>query len=450
MKLIGGRSAKTIALVAYPGCSLLELVGAQTIWATASMMSSLKTVVVGPSTEFMATSTPLPVAPQASLADAPEPDVLFVVGGGDAAEVASDDEAVVEYVRRAARHAAIVASTGTGSLILAAAGLLQGRTATTHWAFGKRLEEMGVTYRRASYVEDGRFVTGGGASSAIDLSLLLIARLRGQRLARRTQIVTEWDPAPPFGRIDWAAVDAAPVVASRNGDDRPKQRVALVIYDGLTVLDLVGPLEVMSALAHVRPEFTPVVVAEDTTPVRGDSALTFRPNASLADVPAPDVVIVPGGGMPTLRAMRSPALRRYIRSAAATADYTTSVCTGALLLASVGLLEGRDATTHWAYRRYLPAFGARYVQQRWVGDDGIINSAGVSAGIDTALFLAAQLTDEATARQVQLALHYDPDPPFGGIDYDRLPPLMRAVRALMGLTVPLYTRKPRRMLQAGA
>ncbi|HSK90199.1 MAG TPA: DJ-1/PfpI family protein, partial [Euzebyales bacterium] len=169
MKLIGGRNAKTIVLVAYPGCSLLELVGAQTIWATASMMSSLKTIVVGPSTEFMATTTPLPVAPQASLADAPEPDVLFVVGGGDAAEVASGDEALVEYVRRAARHASIVASTGTGSLILAAAGLLHGRTATTHWAFSKRLEEMGVTYRRASYVEDGRFVTGGGASSAIDL-----------------------------------------------------------------------------------------------------------------------------------------------------------------------------------------------------------------------------------------------------------------------------------------
>ena len=449
MKPIRGRDAKTIVLVAYPGCSLLELVGAQTIWAGASMMSTLKTIVVGPDAGFTPTTTPLAVTPQASLADAPDPDVLFVVGAGDA-DVASKDDALLEYVGRAGRHAAIVASTGTGSLILAAAGLLQGRTATTHWAFGKRLEEMGVTYRRASYVEDGRFVTGGGSSSAIDLSLLLTARVRGRRVARATQIAAEWDPAPPFGRVDWTAVDAASPVAPRNGDDRATRQVALVIYDGLTVLDLVGPLEVMTALSHVRPDLSPVVVAEDTTPVRSDSGLTFLPNASFADVPAPDVVIVPGGGMPTLRAMRNPTLRRYIRTAAATADYTTSVCTGALLLAGVGLLNGSDATTHWAYRGYLPAFGARYVQQRWAGHDGIINSAGVSAGIDTALFLAAQLSDEATARQVQLALHYDPDPPFGGIDYDHPPLLMRTVRAAMGLTAPLYTRKPRRMLQAGA
>jgi transcriptional regulator GlxA family with amidase domain len=121
-----------------------------------------------------------------------------------------------------------------------------------------------------------------------------------------------------------------------------------------------------------------------------------------------------------------------------------------LLLASIGRLEGRDATTHWAYHRYLPAFGARYVQQRWVRNNGIINSAGVSAGIDMALQLVAELTNEATARRVQLALHYDPDPPLGGIHYKQLPPLMRTVRALMTLTVPAYTRRPRQLLRRGA
>src|SRR5918994_4068828 len=82
----------------------------------------------------------------------------------------------------------------------------------------------------------------------------------------------------------------------------------------------------------------------------------------------------------------------------------------------------------------------RNVQQRWVRNNGIINSAGVSAGIDMALQLVAELTNEATARRVQLALHYDPDPPFGGIHYKQLPPLMRTVRALITLTVPAYTR----------
>jgi transcriptional regulator GlxA family with amidase domain len=413
-------------------------------------MSSLEAIVVGPNAELMASSTPLRFKPQRAFSDAPEPDVLIVVGGGEAADAASEDGALLEYVRRAAGHASIVASTGTGSLILAAAGLLQGRTATTHWAFRKRLEELGVAYRRASRVEDGRFVTGDGSSSAIDLSLLLVARVRSQKLARRVQIAVEWDPAPPFGRIDWTTVDAASPVAPHHGEEPSPKQVALGIYEGLTVLDLVGPLEVMTALSRVRPEFTPVVVAEKAIPVRSDSGLTFLPNASFEDVPAPDVLIVPGGGVPTLRAMSNPALRQYIRNAASTADYTTSVCTGALLLASVGLLAGREATTHWAYRRYLPAFGARYIQKRWVAHDGIINSAGVSAGVDMALFLVAQLTSEATARQVQLALNYDPDPPFGGIDYDHLPALMRTVRAFMTVTVPLYAKKPRQMMRTGA
>jgi transcriptional regulator GlxA family with amidase domain len=98
-----------------------------------------------------------------------------------------------------------------------------------------------------------------------------------------------------------------------------------------------------------------------------------------------------------------------------------SVCTGALALAAAGLLEGCTATTHWAYhRRLLERMGARYVPQRWVQDGKFITSAGVSAGIDMALALVARLTDQATARMVQLAIEYDPHPPFGGIDWSQV------------------------------
>lgn len=444
------RKGRKVALVAHPGCSLLELVAAQSAWSTAAMMSSLETVVVGATTEFMPSSTPLSFKPQKTFAEVPDPDVLIVVGGGESTGVPREDPELMEYVRNAAGRAFVVGSTGTGSLILAAAGLLDGRTATTHWAFRKQLEAAGVAYRRASWVEDGKYITGAGSSAAIDMSLKLIARLRSQRLARRVQIIIEWDPNPPFGAIDWATADtAAPLAAPQTNAAGPRH-IALVIYPGLTVLDLVGPLEAMAALSRARPEFVPVVVAEHTSPVTSDDDLTFLPNGTYEDFPAPDVLIVPGGGRPTLRAMSNPALRQYLRSASTAASTTASVCTGALLLASIGRLEGRDATTHWAYHRYLPAFGARYVQQRWVRNNGIINSAGVSAGIDMALQLVAELTNEATARRVQLALHYDPDPPFGGIHYKQLPPLMRTVRALMTLTVPAYTRRPRQLLRRGA
>jgi transcriptional regulator GlxA family with amidase domain len=95
----------------------------------------------------------------------------------------------------------------------------------------------------------------------------------------------------------------------------------------------------------------------------------------------------------------------------------TSVCTGALILGAAGLLEGRKATTHWAYYKLLERLGATYLPKRWVEDGKFITSAGVSAGIDMALFLAARLTNESAARLVQLGIEYDPHPPFGGIDW---------------------------------
>jgi transcriptional regulator GlxA family with amidase domain len=199
----------------------------------------------------------------------------------------------------------------------------------------------------------------------------------------------------------------------------------------------------------MRPEFQPLVVAERVEPITSDSGLTFLPNAAFEAVPEPEVLIVPGGGTPTLQAMSNLAIRQYIRTADRSTQYTASVCTGALLLASVGMLEGRDATTHWGYTSYLPKFGARYQRQRWVAAGKIINSAGVSAGIDMALYLISQLTDEKTARLVQLAIQYDPQPPFGMIDYDNFPFQLRAIRTFSNLLAPYFTRKPRQLLRQG-
>jgi transcriptional regulator GlxA family with amidase domain len=149
--------------------------------------------------------------------------------------------------------------------------------------------------------------------------------------------------------------------------------------------------------------------------------------------------------VPTLRAMSSEAIRSYVRSSAQTAEVAGSICTGALILASVGLLEGRQATTHWAYYRILEQFGAKYVRRRWVEDGKFICSAGVSAGIDAALVLAARLTNEETARRVQRSLGYDPHPPFGGIDYDHLDAASGAVRAGLSLAAPVIAARPKQL-----
>jgi len=139
-----------------------------------------------------------------------------------------------------------------------------------------------------------------------------------------------------------------------------------------------------------------------------------------------------------------------VRSAAASAELVTSVCTGSLILAAVGLLDGRDATTNWFYSGILETLGATYQRRRWVDGGRVTMSAGVSAGIDMALHLAARLTDEAPARQVQLAIDYAPMPPYGGIDYAQIPPLPRAARGAISLLAPAIAARPKRLTRAGS
>jgi len=202
--------------------------------------------------------------------------------------------------------------------------------------------------------------------------------------------------------------------------------VAFVLYPGLTPLDLIGPLQVMTGLEvaervyGIQPRHHVVVVAEHLDAVPTDTPVRVAATSTLDEFPEPDIVIVPGGGAPTLRQLVNPALLDYLRKADGSAEVVASVCTGALLLAAAGPLQGHRATTHWAYHRFLNRLGATYVPQRWVEDGRYLTGAGVSAGIDTALHLAAKLTNDDVARMVQLAIEYDPHPPHGGIDWTKV------------------------------
>lgn len=224
-----------------------------------------------------------------------------------------------------------------------------------------------------------------------------------------------------------------------------EKTIAFVLYPGLTPFDLVGPLQVITQLAHAHPEIRPVVVGERIEPMATDIGAEMIPERTFEEVPHPYALVVPGGTGPTLKAMSNQAIRDYVRTAAETAEIVGSACTGALILASVGLLEGRRATTHWATHKVLDSFGAKYQRERWVEDGRFITAAGVSAGIDMGLELAARLTDEASAREVQLWLDYDPQPPFGGVDYDAVGLPLRVGRAWVSLTAPLLTARPKRL-----
>ncbi|PYJ36778.1 MAG: DJ-1/PfpI family protein [Verrucomicrobia bacterium] len=135
--------------------------------------------------------------------------------------------------------------------------------------------------------------------------------------------------------------------------------------------------------------------------------------------PGPDVIIIPGGPG-SVAAMANHALQTYLKATAESATVVASVCTGALPLAATGLLEGRRVSVHWAYARELELLGARYERARFTEDGKFITSAGVSAGIDMALHLAAKLAGQEISQRIQLGLEYDPQPPFGGIDWTQV------------------------------
>jgi len=185
-------------------------------------------------------------------------------------------------------------------------------------------------------------------------------------------------------------------------------RIAILIFDGLTALDAIGPYEVLSRLPAAELSF----VAKEPGLKRTDTgALGISADRAIAEVPEPEVVLVPGGeGNRPL--MSDTEVLDWLRAAHERTTWTTSVCTGALVLAAAGILDGKRATTHWAYRERLRELGADPVAERVVEDGKIITGAGVSAGIDMALTLAARIAGERVAEAIQLGIEYDPDPPF--------------------------------------
>lgn len=185
-------------------------------------------------------------------------------------------------------------------------------------------------------------------------------------------------------------------------------RVAVVLYDRMTALDAVGPLEVLRFLPGARID----LVSDAVGPVRTDSGvLTLAATAAYDDCPDPDVVVVPGGPG-TAEALGGP-LVPWLRRVHPGTTWTTSVCSGSLLLAHAGLLEGAPAASHFAVLDLLPQLGAARSEERVVVDEAhhVMTAAGVSSGIDMALVLAERLSDRETAEAIQLVIEYDPQPP---------------------------------------
>ncbi|MEU9037011.1 DJ-1/PfpI family protein [Streptomyces sp. NPDC048352] len=208
-------------------------------------------------------------------------------------------------------------------------------------------------------------------------------------------------------------------------------QIAVLLYDRFTALDAVGPYETLSRV----PGAETVFVSERPGPVRTDNGmLGLVAEKGLGEVTRPDVVIVPGGPHPEAE-MENPAVLDWLRAVDATTTWTTSVCTGSLLLAAAGLLRGRRATSHWLYLDRLVPFGAEPTGERVVFDGKYVTAAGVSSGLDMGLGLVGRIAGDEYARTVQLMCEYDPQPPYDAGSPEKAPAeLVARLRAANPLT----------------
>jgi cyclohexyl-isocyanide hydratase len=189
--------------------------------------------------------------------------------------------------------------------------------------------------------------------------------------------------------------------------------VGMLLFEGVTQLDLTGPYEVFARMPNTRV----YLIAASRAPVRTEWGMVITPDVSFDDAPPLDLLCVPGGfGVDAC--LEDERMLRFLRTHAERAAYVTSVCTGALLLGAAGLLRGYRATTHWMSLELLAHFGAEVVNERVVRDRNRITGGGVTAGIDFALVVAAELFGAEVAQRIQLAIEYRPAPPFqsGGPD----------------------------------
>ncbi len=217
----------------------------------------------------------------------------------------------------------------------------------------------------------------------------------------------------------------------------------MLVFPNLTQLDLTGPYEVLARL----PGAETLLLWKDLSPVRSEHGLTIQPMATLAGCPPLDLVLVPGGaGVNPL--LEDQEVLAFLRRTAAQAHYVVGVCTGSLVLGAAGLLRGRRAATHWMSRELLRAFGAEPVAERVVVDGNLFTGGGVTAGIDVALTVAAEIAGQATAEAIQLAIEYDPAPPFASGSPESADPAVLA--AVLDRAGPRQRDRAERVARAAA
>ena len=405
---------KTIVILLYDDFTMLEAIGASQTFPSLYLKNyTLK--YVAKEKGVIKSSHIQTLTADYSFDEVVEADILYIPGGEKIENILTD-EATIQWVKDIDATTEYTMSVGAGTLLLGKAGLLKGKKAATHWYHKKALEKFGATYANKNYVKDGKYYTGMGASASIDMVLSLINDIAGEASAKAMQLFIEYDPTPPVQSGTFDKADTAVAIIAQNMVDKKyadtitqKKTIAMMLYDGFTMLDITGPYQVFKELGGLGYQMK--FVAKKKGIVPSDATQTFDATYSLADVNQADILFLPGGTF-TANAMEDADIVNWVEKIDKTTDYTTSVCTGSMLLAKAGLLENRNATSHWYVGQFLKDYNATYSHKRYTIDGKYITGAGVSSGIDLALLIVKEAVSEDYAKAIQLKIGYFPNPPF--------------------------------------
>lgn len=428
-KVLGAPSlpVKSIGIVVYDGVDILEAIAPMVVF---SELMDVKVEYVGRKAGVVASNL-ANIVVERSIEDVDQLDVLVVPGGApDSLQAALEDAALLDWLQRIDAGTILTAGAGHGTLLLAEAGLLHDRQITFSWPQEEpNALAIGSRFQPGRYTHDGKYWTSVGGTAAIDMALAMLETIAGTPNLQAAMLDLEYAPAPPFegGTANTTSPeirDALMASTYRRGEltllasyapapgastTHASLQVGILVYDGFFTLDAIGPLAVLSQLGNAQVR---LIRVGDTEEIKSGRTRLIVPT-SISDVPALDLLLVPGGSNGTWDIVQNPVVLDWIRSIDANSRYTTSVCTGSWVLGAAGLLQNRQATTNW-YRagQMMERFGARFEPMRYVTDDKYWTSAGVSAGIDMSFALIAEIDGESAARSAMLRLHYHPEPPI--------------------------------------
>ncbi|MBS1978817.1 MAG: DJ-1/PfpI family protein [Bacteroidetes bacterium] len=349
-----------------------------------------------------------------SFEDISSADILILPGSEDYRSVL-EDQSSMDWIRKMDKQSEQTLAIGSGTVILASTGALKGKKVCTGWHEKDVVESFGAEYVEADYVHDGKYYTGAGASASIDMVLALINDVYGAGLAKTTQLFIAYDPNPPVNSGFYQDADSAVRTLATAmpqhtvAPSEAKKTIAIYLYNGFTMLDVSGPYQVFRELEPYGYEMK--FISDTKGIVQSDFIQSLEAPFSVNDVNEAQIFFVPGGST-TYKILDNTSLINWIRGIDRTTDFTISVCTGSVLLGEAKLLKGKRATSHWFVGPKLTEFGIQYTGERYTRDGKYITGAGVSAGVDLALFIVEQLEGEEVAKAIQLRIGYFPHPPF--------------------------------------